>query len=77
MALFGPMGLTQLTRGSVAMMGLATMYPVQFLRDAVAMGMDYPDIRIEILDSGHLIAVEKKDPVNLRLSAFLSEARDK
>lgn len=137
LALFGPMGLTQLTAGSVAMMGLATMYPFQFLRDAVAdwalgedpvchnkygdwfneimkgtipsvtmpvpmsteqknqidipvllfLGShdrivgeaetakkaadDYPDIRIEILESGHLIAVECAEKVNKIVSEFL------
>ena len=137
LALFGPMGLTQLANGSVVMMGLATMYPFQFLRDAVArwaLGSDpachikygewfneimkgtipsvskpvpmsadqkrqidipvllflgsndrivgdvdqatecaeeYPNIEIEILESGHLIAVECSEEVNERLSAFL------
>lgn len=137
MALFGPMGLTQLTRGSIVMMGLATMYPFQFLRDAVAnwalgtapvchdkfsewfnsvmtgtipsfaqpvpmtmeqkssieipvllflgtndkivgdafkakaMAEDYPDIQIETMDSGHLIAVEHADEVNETIATFL------
>jgi pimeloyl-ACP methyl ester carboxylesterase len=137
LALFGPMGLTQLTNGSVAMMSLATMYPFQFFRDAVAkwaLGSDpachmkygdwfneimkgtipsvskpvpmstdqkrqidipvllflgsndrivgdpeqarklaeeYPNIEIEILESGHLIAVERAEEVNERLSEFL------
>lgn len=137
MVLFGPMGLTQLTKGSIAMMGLTSMYPFQLLRDAVAdwaigtssvcrqkygawfnaimkgtipsvtqpipmstaqkeqmnlpillflgsndkivgdaqmakrMAEDYPNIQIEILDSGHLMAVEKKDIVNEHISSFL------
>ncbi len=137
MALFGPMGLTQLTTGSIAMMGLATVYPFQFIRDDVAnwalgtapvchesygrwfnailtgtipsmaqpvpmttaqkngmnlpvllflgsqdkivgnaavaeqMAQDYPNIQIEILESGHLIAVEKSEIVNQKVSAFL------
>jgi pimeloyl-ACP methyl ester carboxylesterase len=138
MALFGPMGLTPLTSGSIAMMGISTMYPVQFLRDAVAkwalgtapkchdkydewfnqimkgtipsiahpvtmtevqketmdipillflgtedrivgdaneakeMGEMYPDIQIEVLESGHLIAVEHANKVNKTLSDFLN-----
>lgn len=137
LALFGPMGLTQLSSGSVAMMGLTTIYPFQFLRDAVAKwalgedpachikygnwfneimqgtipsvlkpvpmtteqkkkidipvllflgshdrivgdeeiarerAKDYPNIKIEILESGHLIAVECAEEVNERLSEFL------
>jgi pimeloyl-ACP methyl ester carboxylesterase len=137
MVLFGPMGLTQLTKGSIAMMGLTTVYPFQFLRDAVAdwaigtapvchqkygawfnaimkgtipsvtqpipmttvqkqqmdlpillflgsndkivgdaqiaqkMAEDYPNIQIEILNSGHLMAVEKKEIVNEHISNFL------
>jgi pimeloyl-ACP methyl ester carboxylesterase len=137
MVLFGPMGLTRLTNGSVAMMGLATIYPFQWIRNIVtdwALGtapvchkkygawfntimkgtipsiahpvpmtttqkqqmdlpvllflgsndkivgdaetarktaLDYPDIQIEILDSGHLIAVEKQNSVNASISKFL------
>jgi pimeloyl-ACP methyl ester carboxylesterase len=137
LVLFGPMGLTRLTKGSIAMMALTTMYPFQFLRDAVAgwaLGHDpachlkygawfnevmkgtipsvtkpvplttgqksrmdipvllflgrhdrivgdaeeakrvaeeYPDIRIEILESGHLIGVERHEEVNGILSEFL------
>ena len=139
LCLFGPMGLTQLTGGSIAMMALSTMYPFQFLRDAVAnwalgtspichekygewfnaimkgtipsiaqpvpmsseqkkamdmpvllflgsrdkivgdagiaesVARDYHDIQIEILESGHLIAVEHSGKVNEIVSAFLSE----
>jgi pimeloyl-ACP methyl ester carboxylesterase len=138
MALFGPMGLTQLTKGSIFMMGLSTMYPFQFLRDAVAnwalgtapvchkkygewfnavmkgtipsiakpvpmtaeqkgtmdmpvllflgnkdkivgdaimaksMAEDYPNIQIEVLESGHLIAVEHSKKVNETISTFLN-----
>lgn len=137
LALFGPMGLTQLTNGSVAMMALTSMYPFQFLREIVAnwalgeasachlkygewfneimkgtipsvtmpvpmsteqkrkidiplllflgnndrivgnaetarkIAGDYPDIQIEVLESGHLIAVECAEEVNERLSQFL------
>lgn len=137
MALFGPMGLAQLTKGSIAMMGLSTMYPFQFFRDAVAnwalgkapvchekygdwfnaimkgtipsiarpvpitseqkslisipvllflgskdkivgdvhkaksMAEDYPDVKIKILDSGHLIAVEHSECVNKEIKKFL------
>jgi pimeloyl-ACP methyl ester carboxylesterase len=138
MALFGPMGLTRLTNGSIAMMTLSTMYPFQIFRDAVAnwalgtapvchekygpwfdaiikgtipsiaqpvpmtkeqknninipvllflgsedkivgnastantTAEDYPDIQIEILSSGHLIAIEKSDTVNKLLRLFLN-----
>ena len=134
---FGPMGLTRLTGGSIAMMALTTMYPFQFFRDAVAdwalgqdpachikygawfnevmkgtipsvtkpvpltagqksridipvllflgnhdrivgdaeeakkVAEDYPDIRIEILESGHLIGVERHEEVNEVVSEFL------
>jgi pimeloyl-ACP methyl ester carboxylesterase len=137
LALFGPMGLTQLTKGSVGMMMLSTMYPLQVFRDAVAnwaigtapvchekygdwfnlvmkgtipsithpipmtteqkksmnipvllflgskdrivgnaqtakkMAEDYPDIQLEILESGHLIAVEHSEEINKRIEAFL------
>jgi len=43
LALFGPMGLTPLTSGSVMMLSIATMYPFQFVRDWVtkwALGAD-------------------------------------
>jgi pimeloyl-ACP methyl ester carboxylesterase len=136
--LFGPMGLTQLTTGSIGMMILATMYPFQFLRDAVSnwaigrapacqdkygdwfnailkgtipsvtapipmtaeqkqkmdlpvllflgsndkivgdtqaaekRGEEFPNIQIEILSSGHLIAVEQRDMVNQKIAEFLS-----
>jgi pimeloyl-ACP methyl ester carboxylesterase len=138
MALFAPMGLTPLSRRSVAMMGLSTMYPFQFLRDAVAkwalgtdpvchkkygewfnqimkgsipsiahpvpmsnvqketmdipillflgtedrivgdvnvakaMGEKYPTIQIEVLESGHLIAVEHANKVNKTISDFFN-----
>jgi len=137
MVLFGPMGLTQLTNTSIAMMSLATMYPLQFLRDAVAdwaigtaavchekygawfnvimkgtipsvsapvpmtieqkqvmdlpillfLGTNdrivgdaqiakekagyYPNIQIEILNSGHLMAVEKSEIINQKTAQFL------
>lgn len=137
LALFGPMGLTQLTKGSVGMMMLSTMYPLQVFRDAVAdwaigtapvchekygdwfnlvmkgtipsithpipmtteqkksmnipvllflgskdrivgdaqiaknMAEDYPNIEIEILESGHLIAVEHSEEINKKIEAFL------
>ncbi|MBN1183656.1 MAG: alpha/beta hydrolase [Bacteroidales bacterium] len=138
LALFGPMGLTQLTKGSIAMMAISSMYPFQFLRNAVAdwaigtapvchekyglwfssvmkgsipsiarpvpvnseqkksinipvllflgskdkivgdakvakkTAEDYPNIQIEVLDSGHLIAVEHFEKVNQIVSDFLS-----
>lgn len=33
--------------------------------------MDYPDIKIEVLESGHLVAVERADRVNVLVSDFL------
>ncbi|MGQ8336805.1 alpha/beta fold hydrolase [Sunxiuqinia sp. A32] len=36
LALFGPMGLTQLTGNSILMLGLTSMYPLQPLRDRVS-----------------------------------------
>jgi pimeloyl-ACP methyl ester carboxylesterase len=138
LALFCPMGITQLTTGSIALMTLATMYPFQFIRDIVAnwalgtapeshekygswfnaimkgtfpsiaqpvpmtttqkqamdlpvllflgtndrivgdaetaraMGEIYPNIRIEILESGHLVAVEKRVTVNRILQEFIN-----
>jgi pimeloyl-ACP methyl ester carboxylesterase len=137
LALFGPMGLTNLTHKSIMMLSLATMYPFQFVRNFVtdwALGKnnyvldkygdwfncimqgtipsmakpepmkveqkkkmdlpvllflgtkdqivgdaqfaekaarDFPDIIIEILDSGHLIAVEHFEVVNKKLGSFL------
>lgn len=137
LALFGPMGLTQLTKGSIAMMGLSTMYPFQYFRNAVSnwaigtdpvchqeygdwfnaimkgtipsiagpipmsteqknsvklpillflgtkdkivgdaqkakdMAQEYPNIQIEILESGHLIAVEHSEKVNETILTFL------
>ena len=139
MALFGPMGLTQLSGKSIMMLSVASMYPFQFVRDRVtkwALGeapevtgsygdwfncmmkatipsvtmpepmtseqkasMDlpvllflgtedpivgeaehakkvaeeYPDIRIEVLDSGHLIAVEHAAYVNSVVLDFLGQ----
>ena len=139
MALFGPMGLTQLSGKSIMMLSVASMYPFQFIRDRVtkwALGeapevtgsygdwfncmmkatipsvampepmtseqkasMDlpvllflgtedpivgeaehakkvaeeYPDIRIEVLDSGHLIAVEHAAYVNSVVLDFLGQ----
>ena len=137
LALFGPMGLTQLTGNSVMMLSIATMYPFQFVRDRVTrwaigedpyvnekygdwfncmmkatipsvarpvpltteqkssidlpvllflgtkdqivgdpetaknLANDFPDIRIQILESGHLIAVEHADYVNKVIEEFL------
>lgn len=137
LALFGPMGLTQLTGKSVMMLSIATMYPFQFVRDRVTrwaigedpfvnekygdwfdcimkatipsiarpvpltteqkssidmpvllflgtkdqivgdaetaknLANDFPDISIEILESGHLIAVEHADYVNKAVEEFL------
>lgn len=138
LALFGPMGLTQLTGKSITMLSISTMYPFQFVRNAVtnwALGrneyivqkygdwfnaimkgtipsvakpvpltarqkngmdlpvllflgtkdaivgdaefakqtaQDFPDVRIEVLESDHLIAVEHADYVNERIKNFLS-----
>ncbi len=138
LALFGPMGLTQLTGGSIFMLSAASLYPFQFVRDEVtkwALGEDkyclqkygdwfncmmkgtipsvaqpipmtkeqkhemrmpvllflgtkdrivgdveiakkageeYPNIQIEIRESGHLIAVEHRDFVNQKIAEFLS-----
>ena len=137
LALFGPMGLTQLTNNSIMMLSIATMYPFQFVRNAVtkwALGEDkycnekygdwfncimkatipsvaqpvpmttrqkhkmdmpvllflgtddkivgdasfaeqtareYPNIHIEVLESGHLMAVEHKDYVNQKIKEYL------
>ena len=139
LALFGPMGLTQLTSGSIAMMMASTIYPFQFMRDAVAkwalgtspvchekygswfnqimkgtipsiahpvpmtteqkeqmnmpillflgtqdrivgdaekaktMAEMYPNIQVEVLNSGHLIAVEHANKVNKTISDFLNK----
>jgi len=35
--------------------------------------MDYPNIQIEIFESGHLIGVEHREIVNRYLQAFLEE----
>jgi pimeloyl-ACP methyl ester carboxylesterase len=137
LALFGPMGLTQLTNRSFMMLSIASMYPFGFVRDyvydwafgadkyvyskyrdwfycilegtmpSVAMpepmtteqkkkmdlpillylgtedeivgdaafaekqARDFPNIEIEVLESGHLIAVEHRDVVNEKLKSFL------
>ncbi len=137
LALFGPMGLTHLSGKSIFMLGAASMYPLQIVRNSVAKwaiskdeyvnqkygdwfnqimkatipsvampvpmtseqkkqmdlpvllflgtkdaivgdaevarqtALDYPNIQIEILDSGHLISVEKADQVNAIITEFL------
>ncbi len=137
LALFGPMGLTQITGKSIMMLSIATMYPFQSVRNRVtkwALGEDesvnqlygkwfdcvmrstipsvakpvpmtreqksgmtmpvllflgnqdpivgdagvaekvareYPDIRVEILESGHLVAVEQREYVNRVVADFL------
>jgi pimeloyl-ACP methyl ester carboxylesterase len=137
LSLFGPMGLTPLTGRSYMMLSIATMYPLQCIRDRVsvwALGKDpgvhaaygdwfncimkstipsvgrpvpmsteqktemnlpillflgtedpivgdaeqakvsaeeYPNIRIEVLESGHLIATEHASYVNSVLVDFL------
>jgi len=137
LALFGPMGLTQLTGGSIFMMSVASMYPFQFIRNWVTKwaigndkycndkygdwfncimkstipsigqpvpmtteqkhemkmpillflgtrdgivgeanvakkaGQEYPNIDIEVLESGHLVATEHRDFVNQKLKEFL------
>ena len=138
--LFGPMGLTPLTGKSIAMLSIASMYPFDFIRNAVTkwalgddeyvnqtygdwfdailkgtipsvampvpmtvtqkkemklpvllflgskdpivgdaeearkMGEAYPNIRIEVLESGHLIAVEQAVVVNEVIREFLGIA---
>lgn len=138
LALFGPMGLTQLSGKSIMMLSVASLYPFQIVRDLVtkwALGeapevidsygdwfncimkatipsvampvpmtteqkasMDlpvllflgtndpivgevehakevaeeYPNIRIEVLDSGHLVAVEHSEYVNSVVNDFLA-----
>ena len=142
MALFGPMGLTQLTSKSFMMLSIASMYPFQFVRDKVTewalgdapavlsaygdwfncimkgtipsvaapvpltasqkanmdlpvllflgtedqivgavddareMANQFPNIRIEVLESGHLVAVEQKELVNSVVQEFLSLGRE-
>jgi pimeloyl-ACP methyl ester carboxylesterase len=137
LSLFGPMGLTKLTGRSIIMLSIASMYPVQLIRnwvtgwalgeddyvrgaygewfecilqgtipsvgqpvpmttaqkkvmkmpvllflgtndpivgnafDAKKSGEEYPNIRIEILEAGHLIAVEKARRVNEVVAEFL------
>lgn len=137
LALFGPMGLTQLTASSIINLSIASMYPFDFVKDHVfkwAMGKDeyvvnkyedwftcilegtmpslatpvpmtteqkkkmdlpillflgtkdnivgnaefakktareFPNIKIEILESGHLIAVEHFGVINKKLRKFL------
>ncbi|WP_340115041.1 alpha/beta fold hydrolase [Maribellus mangrovi] len=137
LALFGPMGITQLSGASYFMLSLATMYPFGFIRDwvenwafgadqnvhqkygewfsciltstipsvaqpvpmtnvqkqnmdlpvllflgtndpivgnadrAKELAGDYPNIQIEILESGHLIAVEHANTINNVLADFL------
>lgn len=138
LALFGPMGLTQLSNGSIFMLTVASMYPFQFIRDKVAVwalgtdsychekygnwfnaimkhtipsvaqpvpmtteqknqmelpvllflgtqdkivgdsdnaikkAMDYPNIQVEVYESGHLIATEQREKVNPVVRDFLS-----
>ena len=138
LALFGPMGLTQLSGKSIFMLAVSSMYPLQSIRDNVAKwaigddeyvnqkygdwfnqimvatipsvcqpvpmptkqkqqmkmpvllflgtkdpivgdaeiakqtALDYPNIDIEILESGHLISVEKSDIINKKLIRFLN-----
>jgi pimeloyl-ACP methyl ester carboxylesterase len=137
LVLFGPMGLTKLTGKSIMMLSIASMYPLQAIRDRVtrwALGedekvlepygswfncimqatipsvampvpmtdeqkhqmdmpvllflgtedpivgdagfaretaMQYPDIRVETMESGHLIAVEQAERVNSITREFL------
>ena len=138
LVLFGPMGLTPLTFRSIMMLSIASMYPLQPVRDwvmewalgtdrrvienygewfntimkgtipsvaqpltlsksdkekmtmpvllflgtndalvgdasmAADKGREFPNISIEIMNSGHLIAVEKADSVNQILERFLA-----
>ncbi len=138
LSLFGPMGLTQLSNGSIFMMSIGSMYPFRFVRKAVthwAIGndeycnqkygdwfdciikgtipslakpvpmtteqkktmtmpvllflgtedpivgdaetarnkaLDYPNIQIEVLESGHLVAVEHWEFINNKIVSFLN-----
>jgi pimeloyl-ACP methyl ester carboxylesterase len=138
LALFGPMGLTQLSSKSFMMLSIASMYPFQFVRDKVTewalgdspavlnaygdwfncimkgtipsvaepvpmtasqkarmdlpvllflgtedqivgdvdhareMAEEYPDIRIEVLESGHIMAVEHARYINFVVADFLN-----
>ena len=40
---------------------------------AVALARNIPDVRVEIVESGHLIGAELPDVVNPKIAAFLSE----
>ena len=137
LSLCGPMGLTQLTNGSVFRMMLSSMYPLQGIRDMVTKwaigedpyvadkygdwfdcamratipsvakpipmtteqkqemnlpvllflgtedkivgdaetakmaGEEFPAVQIELLESGHLIAVEEREHVNAAIAEFL------
>jgi pimeloyl-ACP methyl ester carboxylesterase len=37
---------------------------------------DFPDIEIKVLESGHLIGVEKADTVNAAIRDFLNRHKD-
>jgi pimeloyl-ACP methyl ester carboxylesterase len=137
LALFGPMGLTQLSGKSIMMLSIAIMYPFDFIRDEVTrwalgddpyvagkygdwfnailrgtipsvaqpvpmsteqkstmempillflgtqdeivgdvasarqLALEYPDIQIEVLESGHMVAIEHAGYVNSVVSEFL------
>ena len=137
LALFGPMGLTQLSGKSIFMLAVSSLYPLQPVRNYVtkwAIGsdkyvnqkygdwfnqimvatipsvcqpvpmtteqkqqmrlpvllflgtedpivgdaetakqtaLDYPNIQIEVLESGHLVSVEKAHYVNSKIKDFL------
>ena len=44
--------------------------------DAREMANQFPNIRIEVLESGHLVAVEQKELVNSVVQEFLSPGRE-
>ena len=70
LALFVPMGLTQLTNTSIFMLSAASMYPFQFVKNSVikwAIGEDEYVNR----KSSHLVAVEHAERINQEISNFL------
>jgi len=44
--------------------------------EAAALAADFPNIEIEILNSSHLIAVQKADDVNKKIKSFLQDVSD-
>jgi pimeloyl-ACP methyl ester carboxylesterase len=139
LGLFGPMGLTPLSNKSIMMLSIATLYPLDFVKNKVTEwafgddeyvlntygnwfntimsgtipsvskpipmtteqkkemdmpvllflgtndpivgdvniakqeGMEYPNIQIEVVESGHLVAVEHRDYVNQKIEEFMEK----